>query len=88
LKGFDLKRQNISNDIYFIAAESIEEEIIYNLFINSNLSIEKIEMIEKETGEEINKFLTLTYDYNLNVPLSLFKFDINDYEDYLIVTEN
>ena len=89
LKGFDLKRQNISNDIYFIAAESIkEEEIIYNLFINSNLSIKKIEMIEKETGEEINKFLTLTYDYNLNVPLSLFKFDINDYEDYLIVTEN
>jgi len=89
LKGFDLKRQNISNDIYFIAAESIkEEEIIYNLFINSNLSIKKIEMIEKETGEEINKFLTLTYDYNLNVPLSLFKFDINDYEDYLIITEN
>lgn len=89
LKGFDLKRQNISNDKYFIAAESIEEEeIIYNLFIDSNLSIEKIEMIEKETGEEINKFLTLTYDYNLNVPLSLFKFDINDYEDYLIVTEN
>lgn len=89
LKGFDLKRQNISNDKYFIAAESIEEEeITYNLFINSNLSIEKIEMIEKETGEEINKFLTLTYDYNLNIPLSLFKFDINDYEDYLIVTEN
>ena len=89
LKGFDLKRQNISNDKYFIAAESIEEEeIIYNLFINSNLSIEKIEMIEKETGEEINKFLTLTYDYNLNIPLSLFKFDINDYEDYLIVKEN
>lgn len=89
LKGFDLKRQNISNDKYFIAAESIEEEeIIYNLFIDSNLSIEKIEMIEKETGEEINKFLTLTYDYNLNIPLSLFKFDINDYEDYLIVKEN
>ena len=65
-----------------------KKRIIYNLFINSNLSIEKIEMIEKETGEEINKFLTLTYDYNLNVPLSLFKFDINDYEDYLIITEN
>ena len=89
LKGFDLKRQNISNDIYFIAAESIEEEeIIYNLFINSNLSIEKIEMIEKETGEEINKFLTLTYDYNLNLPLSLFKFDKQFYKDYIIVTEN
>ena len=89
LKGFDLKRQNISNDKYFIAAESIEEEeITYNLFINSNLSIEKIEMIEKETGEEINKFLTLTYDYNLNLPLSLFKFDKQFYKDYIIVTEN
>jgi hypothetical protein len=45
-------------------------------------------MIEKETGEEINRFLTLTYDYNLNLPLSLFKFDLKDYKDYLIVTEN
>ena len=89
LKGFDLKKQNISDEFNLIEAESKEEDkIIYNLIINSNLSIERIEMIEKETGEEINKFLTLTYDYNLNVPLSLFKFDINDYEDYLIVTEN
>ena len=45
-------------------------------------------MIEKETDEEINRFLTLTYDYNLNLPLSLFKFDLKDYKDYLIVTEN
>ena len=89
LKGFDLKKQNISDEFNLIEAESKEEDkIIYNLIINSNLSIERIEMIEKETGEEINKFLTLTYDYNLNIPLSLFKFDINDYEDYLIVKEN
>ena len=88
LKGFDLKKQNISDDFDLILAESKEDKIIYNLFINSNLSIEKIEMIEKETGEEINRFLTLTYDYNLNLPLSLFKFDLKDYKDYLIVTEN
>lgn len=89
LKGFDLKKQNISDDFELIVAESKEEDkIIYNLFINSNLSIERIEMIEKETGEEINRFLTLTYDYNLKVPLSLFKFDINDYENYLTVLEN
>ena len=89
LKGFNLKKQNISDDLELIVAESKEEdEIIYNLFINSNLSIKRIEMIEKETGEEINRFLTLTYDYNLNLPLSLFKFDIKYYKDYLIVTEN
>ena len=88
LKGFDLTNQNITGDFYHITAESKEEEIFYNLFINSNLSIERIDMIEKETDEEINRFLTLTYDYNLNLPLSLFKFDLKDYKDYLIVTEN
>ena len=89
LKGFDLKKQNMSDEFDLIEAESKEEDkIIYNLFINSNLSIERIEMIEKETGEEINKFLTLTYDYNLNLPLSLFKFDKQFYKDYIIVTEN
>ena len=88
LNGFDLKKQNISDEFDLIEAESKEDKIIYNLFINSDLSIERIEMIEKETGEEINKFLTLTYDYNLNLPLSLFKFDLKDYKDYLIVTEN
>ena len=88
LKGFDLKKQNISDEFDLIEAESKEDKIIYNLFINSDLSIERIEMIEKETGEEINKFLTLTYDYNLNLPLSLFKFDKQFYKDYIIVTEN
>ena len=89
LKGFDLEIQNINNGSYIITAESLEEEeIIYNIFINSNLSIERIEMIEKETGNQIYTFLTLTYDYNLNVPISLFKFELNDYKNYLIVTEN
>ena len=55
---------------------------------SSNLSIEKIEMIEKKSNTKINSFLTLTYDYNLIVPMSLFKFDMNYYKDYLIVTQN
>ena len=90
LEGFDLKTQNISGNSFFITAESYQEkEIIYNILINSsNLSIEKIEMKEKESGTGINKFLTLTYDYNLDVPLSLFKFDKNNYKDYIIITEN
>ena len=63
--------------------------MFYSIVINSsNLSIEKIEMIEKKSNTRINSFLTLTYDYNLNVPLSLFKFDLNYYKDYLIVTQN
>ena len=90
LEGFDLERKNINKDSYFITAENNKEKgIIYNILINSkNLSIVKIEMIEKSSGSKINKFLTLTYDYNLNVPMSLFKFDTNDYKDYLIVPEN
>ena len=90
LEGFDLERKNINKDSYFITAENNKEKgIIYNILINSkNLSIVKIEMIEKSSGSKINKFLTLSYDYNLNVPMSLFKFDTNDYKDYLIVPEN
>ena len=90
LEGFDLKTQNISGNSFFIIAESYQEkEIIYDILINSSdLSIEKIEMKEKESGIEINKFLTITYDYNLDVPLSLFKFDKNNYKDYIIITEN
>ncbi len=90
LEGFDLERKNINKDSYFITAENIKEKgIIYNILINSkNLSIEMIEMIEKASGSKINKFLTLSYDYNLNVPMSLFKFDSKDYKDYLIVPEN
>ncbi len=90
LEGFDLERKNINKDSYFITAENNKEKgIIYNILINSkNLSIEMIEMIEKASGSKINKFLTLSYDYNLNVPMSLFKFDTKDYKDYLIVPEN
>ena len=63
--------------------------MFYSIVINSsNLSIEKIEMIEKKSNTKINSFLTLTYDYNLIVSMSLFKFDKNYYKDYLIVTQN
>jgi outer membrane lipoprotein-sorting protein len=90
LSGFNLQIEKTSNNSYFIIAEKNEEEdVFYSIVINrSNLSIEKIEMIEKKSNTRINSFLTLTYDYNLNVPLSLFKFDLNYYKDYLIVTQN
>ena len=90
LNGFELQIEKLLNNSYFIIGENNQEEdIFYSIVINStNLSIEKIEMIEKKSNVRINSFLTLTYDYNLIVPLSLFKFDIAKYKNYLIVLEN
>ena len=83
----DHKLDKISNSKkYIIKAISEDDGIIYFISINSsNYSIEKIEMRDSSSMQVINTFLTLTYDYNLSVPLSLFKFDINKYENYTIV---
>mgnify|MGYP003328906092 CR=1 FL=1 len=71
---------------YIITATSEDDGIIYFISINSsNYSIEKIEMKDSSSNQVINTFLTLTYDYNLSVPLSLFKFDIGKYKNYTIV---
>ena len=90
LNGFELEIEKLLNNSYLIIAENNQEEdIFYSIVINSaNLSIEKIEMTEKKSNMRINSFLTLTYDYNLIVPLSLFKFDDNNYKNYLIVSQN
>tara|TARA_B100000678_G_scaffold172859_1_gene144215 strand:+ start:377 stop:991 length:615 start_codon:yes stop_codon:yes gene_type:complete len=83
----DHKLYNISNSKkYIIKAINENDGIIYFISINSsNYSIEKIEMKDSSTEQIINTFLTLTYDYNLSVPLSLFKFDIENYKNYTIV---
>ena len=83
----DHKLYNVSNSKkYIIKAISENDGIIYFISINSaNYSIEKIEMKDSSTEQIINTFLTLTYDYNLSVPLSLFKFDIENYKNYTIV---
>ncbi len=83
----DHKLDNISNSKkYIIKATSEDDGIIYLISINSsNYSIEKIEMKDTSSKQIINTFLTLTYDYNLSVPLSLFKFDTNKYKNYTIV---
>lgn len=87
LNGFELEIEKLLNNSYLIIAENNQEEdIFYSIVINSaNLSIEKIEMIEKKSNVRINSFLTLTYDYNLTVPLSLFNFDISNYDNYILI---
>ena len=86
----DHKLYNISNSKkYIIKAINENDGIIYFISINSsNYSIEKIEVKDSSTEQIINTFLTLTYDYNLSVPLSLFKFDIENYKNYTIVRKN
>ena len=83
----DHKLDNIGNSKkYIIKAISEDDGIVYFISINSSdYSIEKIEMKDSLRNQIINTFLTLTYDYNLSVPLSLFKFDISKYENYTIV---
>ena len=83
----DHKLDNIGNSKkYIIKAISEDDGIVYFISINSSdYSIEKIEMKDSLRNQIINTFLTLTYDYNLSVPLSLFKFDIDKYENYTIV---
>jgi len=83
----DHKLDFISNSKkYIIRATNLDDGIIYLISINSsNYSIEKIEMKDSSGNQVINTFLTLTYDYNLSVPLSLFKFDINKYKNYTII---
>ncbi len=86
----DHKVYNISNSKkYVIKAINENDGIIYFISINSsNYSIEKIEVKDSSSEQTINTFLTLTYDYNLSVPLSLFKFDIENYKNYTIVGKN
>ena len=79
---------NIRSDTksHIIEAKNINENnMIYIITISSsNYSIEKIEMKDSTSDQIINTFLTLTYDYNLTVPLSLFKFDIKNYDNYIL----
>ena len=83
----DYELYNLSNSIrYIIKAVNKNDGVIYFISINSsNYSIEKIEMQDSTSEQIINTFLTLTYDYNLSVPMSLFKFDIENYENYTLV---
>ena len=75
-----------SSKKYIITAINKNDNVIYFISINSsNYSIEKIEMKDLSSDQIINTFLTLTYDYNLSIPLSLFNFDINNYKNYTIV---
>jgi len=71
--------------INLIARNLIQEDLFYKIIIDSNLlSIKRID-IKNRDNLILNSFLTLSYKYNLSLPSSLFKFDKNKFNDYMLI---
>tara|TARA_B100001939_G_scaffold313290_1_gene297019 strand:+ start:2826 stop:3449 length:624 start_codon:yes stop_codon:yes gene_type:complete len=68
-----------------IARDLTQEDLTYKITIDSKtLSIERID-IENEDNITLSSFLTLSYKFNLSLPSSLFKFDKNMFNDYMLI---
>ena len=78
-----------SQDVHYnlIARNLIQEDLFYKIIIDSNLlSIKKIE-IKNRDNQTISSFLTLSYKFNLSLPPSLFKFDKNKFNKYVLIED-
>ena len=76
-----------SQDVHYnlIARNLIQEDLFYKIIIDSNLlSIKKIE-IKNRDNQVMSSFLTLSYKFNLSLPSSLFKFDKNKFNNYILI---
>ena len=68
-----------------IARNLVQEDLFYKIIIDSNLlSIKRID-IKNRDNLILNSFLTLSYKYNLSLPSSLFKFDKNKFNNYMLI---
>ena len=78
-----------SQDVHYnlIARDLIQDDLFYKIIIDSNLlSIKKIE-IKNRDNLIISSFLTLSYKFNLSLPSSLFKFDKNKFNNYILIED-
>ena len=67
------------------ARNLIQKDLVYKIIIDSNLlSIKKIDIKNRE-NVILSSFLTLSYKYNLSLPSSLFKFDKNKFNNYILI---
>ena len=76
-----------SQDVQYnlIARNLIQDDLFYKIIIDSNLlSIKKIE-IKNRDNQTMSSFLTLSYKFNLSLPSSLFKFDKNKFNNYILI---
>ena len=75
--------QDVSYNL--IARNLINKDLFYKIIIDSNLlSIKKIE-IKNRDNQTMSSFLTLSYKFNLSLPSSLFKFDKNKFNKYVLI---
>ena len=83
---FEIEIKNSQGVSYnLIARNLIQEDLVYEIIIDSNLlSIKTIE-IKNRDNLTLSSFLTLSYKFNLSLPSSLFKFDKNNYNDYMLI---
>ena len=83
---FEIEIKNSQGVSYnLIARNLIQEDLVYEIIIDSNLlSVKKIE-IKNRDDLTLSSFLTLSYKFNLSLPSSLFKFDKNKYNDYMLI---
>ena len=78
-----------SQDVHYnlIARNLIQEDLVYEIIIDSNLlSVKKIE-IKNRDNLTLSSFLTLSYKFNLSLPSSLFKFDKNKFNNYILIED-
>ena len=83
---FEIEIKNSQGVSYnLIARNLIQEDLVYEIIIDSNLlSIKKIE-IKNRDNLTLSSFLTLSYKFNLSLPSSLFKFDKKKFNDYMLI---
>ena len=77
--------ENQDFSLSLTARNLIQEDLIYEIIIDSNLlSIKRID-IKNRDNLILSSFLTLSYKYNLSLPSSLFKFEKNKFNDYMLI---
>ena len=75
--------QGISYNL--LARNLIQDDVVFKIIIDTKLlSIQKIELINRY-NLTLSSFLTLSYNFNLSLPSSLFKFDKKKFIDYILI---
>ena len=82
---FNVEIQSQDLSLNLIARNVNQEDLVYKIIIDSNLlSIKRIEIKNKD-DITLSSFLTLSYNFNLSLPSSLFKFEKEKFNDYLVI---
>ena len=85
---FDIDIDNGDNKSIIVSAISkIQDDIIYKIIIDSNtLSIKQIDLLNRD-NLVLTTFLTLSYNFNIPLTGSLFKFDKEKFKDYILIED-